>query len=259
MGRNILGDAERLRTFCSSDLHAFVNRCYAPDHALLFVMGKVTERDVLRCLKMKRTDPSSLIPHSPSPISHPSSLTPHPSTFTLQKDTHQAHVMVGARAYAMTDARFMGLQLLSNLLGGPAMNSRLSLALRERTGLVYTVESAVTGYTDTGVWSVYFGCDHDDVQRCLRLVRRELQRLIERPLTQRTLDAARRQMKGQIGVSYNNSENVALAMAKRYLHTGHTMTREEIYAELDALTPLHLHAIAREIFDTDHLTTLIYQ
>ena len=167
--------------------------------------------------------------------------------------------MVGARAYAMTDARFMGLQLLSNLLGGPAMNSRLSLALRERTGLVYTVESAVTGYTDTGVWSVYFGCDHDDVQRCLRLVRRELQRLIERPLTQRTLDAARRQMKGQIGVSYNNSENVALAMAKRYLHTGHTMTREEIYAELDALTPLHLHAIAREIFDTDHLTTLIYQ
>lgn len=167
--------------------------------------------------------------------------------------------MLGTQAYAFKDERYLGLSLLSNLLGGPAMNSRLSLVLRERYGLVYTVESNLTGYTDTGVWSVYFGCDHDDVQRCLRLVRKELDRLTAQPLAQRTLDAARRQLKGQIGVSAANAENLALSMAKRYLHTGSVQTPEEICARLDGLTAEGLHAIACEIFDPQRLTTLVYE
>ena len=177
----------------------------------------------------------------------------------VHKHTHQAHVMLGARAYAFSDPRHIGLALLSNMLGGPALNSRLSLALRERTGLVYTVESAVNAYTDTGVWSVYFGCDHADVRRCLRLVRRELQRLTDKPLTPRALNAARRQMKGQMAVAADNSENAALAMAKQFLLTGHTFSLEERFAQLDALTPDSLHSIAREVFDSDRLTTLIYE
>ena len=167
--------------------------------------------------------------------------------------------MLGAQAYAMSDPRHIGIALLSNLLGGPAMNSRLSLALRERTGLVYTVESNVSAYTDTGVWSVYFGCDHGDVQRCLRLVRRELHRLTDKPLSQRTLDAARRQMKGQMAIAADNFENAALGMAKLFLHTGRTFSLEERFAQLDALTPETLHVIAREVLDPNHLTTLIYQ
>ena len=167
--------------------------------------------------------------------------------------------MLGARAYAISDPRHIGLALLSNLLGGPALNSRLALTLRERTGLVYTVESAVNAYTDTGVWSVYFGCDHKDVRRCLRLVRRELLRLTAKPLSLRALDAARRQMKGQMAVAADNFESAALAMAKQFLHTGRTFTLEERFAQLDALTPDALHDIAREVFDPDRLTTLIYE
>ena len=153
----------------------------------------------------------------------------------------------------------MGLALLNNLLGGPAMNSRLSLALRERTGLVYTVESNLTAYTDTGVWAVYFGCDPGDLRRCLRLVHRELARLVDKPLPQRTLDAARRQLKGQMAIAADNLENSALAMGKQYLHTGRTYTLAERFKQLDALTPAQLHAIAVEVFNPDRLTTLIYE
>ena len=167
--------------------------------------------------------------------------------------------MLGARAYAATDERYYGLLLLSNLLGGPAMNSRLSLALRERTGLVYTVESNLTAYTDTGVWAVYFGCDPGDLRRCLRLVHRELRRLIDRPLSARALAAAKQQFLGQLGISYDHFENVALAMAKQYLHYHRVLTPAEIAQSIEALTPATLQSIAADIFNPDHLTTLIYQ
>ena len=262
LGRSILGRAERLRQYTSSDLQAFVHRNYSPYRAILFVRGKVTEEEVRRTLP-----PPSLVGREWSPLTIENSISGIHSTPLPIRDGrgggstphHQAHVMLGARAYAISDPRHIGLALLSNLLGGPALNSRLALTLRERTGLVYTVESAVNAYTDTGVWSVYFGCDHKDVRRCLRLVRRELLRLTAKPLSLRALDAARRQMKGQMAVAADNFESAALAMAKQFLHTGRTFTLEERFAQLDALTPDALHNIAREVFDPDRLTTLIYE
>ena len=138
------------------------------------------------------------------------------------------------------------------------MSSRLNLALRERRGLVYTVESNLVCYSDSGVWSVYFGCDHEDVNLCCSLVMKELQRLTEKPLSQRALDAARRQIKGQIGVSYDNSESVALGMAKRFLHYGTTQTAEELFARLDALTADQLWNTAQQIFNPKQILTLVY-
>ena len=138
------------------------------------------------------------------------------------------------------------------------MSSRLNLALRERSGLVYTVESNCTAYTDTGLWTVYYGCDAKDRARCRRLVLRELDKLIQSPMSQRTLDAARRQLKGQIGISYDNFENVAIGMAKRYLHYGETLTKEQLFDRLDAITPDDLLATAQAVFSPDHLLTLEY-
>ena len=178
---------------------------------------------------------------------------------TIDRHTHQAHVMLGAPAYALTDPRYLGLALLSNLLGGPAMNSRLSLALRERTGLVYTVESSLNAYTDTSTWAVYFGCDHADVRRCLRIVHRELHRLIDRPLSPRILAAAKRQLCGQMSVATDNFENTALSMAKRYLLTTQVPTLDQQIERINALQAPDLQAIACEIFSPDRLTTLIYQ
>lgn len=112
-------------------------------------------------------------------------------TIVMQKNTHQAHVMIGTRAYDVNDSRRMPLYLLNNMLGGPGMNAKLNLALREHNGLVYTVESTMVAYGDTGIWSIYFGCDEHDVKRCLRLVRKELDKFMQKPLSEAQLKAAK--------------------------------------------------------------------
>lgn len=268
LGRNILGNADRLRQYRSEDLQRFVQRTYSPERAVMFVKGNVTEEEVRKtlppsCLSGREW---SLLPFEKESLAQ-KHFTPlltregqgGGSSIIYHKPVHQAHVMLGARAYAATDPRYYGLFLLNNLLGGPAMNSRLSLALRERAGLVYTVESAVTAYTDTGVWSVYFGCDPEDVRRCLRLVHHELRRLVDAPLGPRVLAAAKQQLIGQIGISYDHFENVALSTAKRFLHDGYYRSPEEIIHSIEELTAESLQAIAAEVLDPENLTTLIYQ
>lgn len=141
-------------------------------------------------------------------------------TIVMQKNTHQAHVMIGTRAYDVNDSRRMPLYLLNNMLGGPGMNAKLNLALREHNGLVYTVESTMVAYGDTGIWSIYFGCDEHDVKRCLRLVRKELDKFMQKPLSEAQLKAAKKQIKGQVGVACDNRENFALDFGKSFLHYG---------------------------------------
>ncbi len=145
------------------------------------------------------------------------------------------------------------------MLGGPCMGSLLNLSLRERNGLVYTVESNATCYTDSGVWTTYFGCDPCDIKRCCRLVERELQKLVESPLSQQKLNAVRRQLKGQIAISYDNYESLAISTAKRYLHYGNTQTMQQLFNKLDELTPEQLHQTAQEVFTPQNLHTLIYK
>lgn len=139
------------------------------------------------------------------------------------------------------------------------MNSRLNLSLREKNGLVYTVESSMTTYTDTGMWNVYFGCDPHDVARCRRLVLKELKRLADAPLTEKALEAAKRQIKGQIGISYDSFESVALSMGKTFLHYDRARDIQRLYNKIDALTAKDLHAVARELFRTENLTFLTYR
>ena len=122
--------------------------------------------------------------------------------------------MLGTKAYRYDDPRRMALYLLNNIIGGPGMNARLNLSLRERRGLVYTVESTMVCYSDTGLWSIYFGCDHHDVDRCLRLVRKELDRMMQKPLSARQLAAAKRQLKGQIAIACDNRSSLPSTSAK---------------------------------------------
>ena len=288
LGRKILGDAHRLRQYCTADLQQFTRRTYSPQRAVLFIKGNISQKELMRSLASSPTGglqgarPAPCeASHSKNPSARPNGTLDPSRTFDSQLSTlnsqlsspteglqgtsiihkplHQAHVMLGARAYAARDSRYYGLLLLSNLLGGPAMNSRLSLSLREKAGLVYTVESSISTYTDTGVWSVYFGCDPTDVNPCLRRIHRELHRLIDTPISPRTLAAAKRQLIGQIRIGYDNFESVALAIAKRFLHDDYAPTPDDIIHSIEVLTPAELQSIAAQIFDPQRLTTLIYQ
>ena len=185
--------------------------------------------------------------------------SPAGQTIVMQKNTHQAHVMIGTRAYDVNDDRRMPLYLLNNMLGGPGMNAKLNLALREHNGLVYTVESTMVSYGDTGTWSIYFGCDEHDVKRCLRLVRKELDKFMQKPLSDAQLKAAKKQIKGQIGVACDNRENFALDFGKSFLHYGWEKNVDRLYEQVDEITAAQIQAVAQELFDKDRLTTLIFK
>lgn len=259
LGRNILGEADALRQLRSEDMQEYARRLYRPSGMVLFVYGDVTMAQVLRSLgkwATMTTDGAQPLVESPSA----SSLTPLQSAVhRRKKDTHQAHVMMGTRCYGGNDPRHLHLYLLNNILGGPAMSSRLNMALRERNGLVYTVESSMTSYTDTGVWSVYFGCDPKDVDRCRRLVMKELRRLVEAPLSERELSAAKQQISGQIGVSWDNGENVAIGMGKRMLHYHRTQTMQQLLDSIQSVTAHDLWLTAQDIFSPNKMITLIYE
>ena len=253
LGRNILGDEQRLRQYTHDDILAYAQRQYRPERSVLFVYGNVSESQILRHI------PTISMPHDATP--HPTippANTIAPGTYTYDKGTHQSHVMIGARSFGGNDPRHLALYLANNILGGPGLSSRLSLALREKSALVYTVESTLTTYTDTGVWAVYYGCDHHDVKRCQRLVERELHRLVDSPLSPRTLAAAKRQLTGQIALSYDNPESVAIGMGKRMLHYNRTLSLQTLTDRINAITPEQVLEAARQVFNPERLTILHY-
>lgn len=256
LGRNILGKPEQLRQFVSSDALRFVNRYYKTTNMVFFVLGSIDFKQVVRIMQ-KLTFSIALGTVGEYKRSTPDVYVP---VFKeVNRETHQAHVMIGARGYSAYNDRRTGLYLLNNILGGPGMNSRLNVSLRERRGLVYTVEANLTAYTDTGTFCIYFGCDPEDADHCMELVQKELKKLRDKALTSAQLDAAKKQIMGQIGVAGDNFENKALDMGKCFLHYGEYNSKEEVFRRIEALTPTGLLDIANEMFSEDYLSTLVYR
>lgn len=291
LGHNILGTAEQVRAFKTEDALRFTRKLYRPDNAIFFAYGDIDFKKLVRLLQRALADDESVVNLAEEKLPQISQITQiswnensiaeeksvssvksvgpknYPSvgdgiagqTTVMQKNTHQAHVMIGTRAYDVNDDRRMPLYLLNNMLGGPGMNAKLNLALREHNGLVYTVESTMVAYGDTGTWSIYFGCDEHDVKRCLRLVRKELDKFMQKPLSDAQLKAAKKQIKGQIGVACDNRENFALDFGKSFLHYGWEKNVDRLYEQVDAITAAQIQAVAQELFDKDRLTTLIFK
>ena len=297
LGHNILGTAEQVRAFKTEDALRFTRKLYRPDNAIFFAYGdidfkklvKLIQKALEECPKSRELACSADCKSAETPTEEriaeetPAGEIPTAEmeaddanhkvqsskfnvqskvagqTIVMQKNTHQAHVMIGTRAYDVNDDRRMPLYLLNNMLGGPGMNAKLNLALREHNGLVYTVESTMVAYGDTGTWSIYFGCDEHEVKRCLKLVRKELYKFMQKPLSDAQLKAAKKQIKGQIGVACDNRENFALDFGKSFLHYGWEKNVDRLYEQVDEITAAQIQAVAQELFDKDRLTTLIFK
>jgi predicted Zn-dependent peptidase len=254
LGRNILGNPKLLRQFKSEDALRFTSRYYCPKNAIFFVQGNVDFKRVIRLLEKATADLTS----NAETFSRKRPDIYVPQNQTIHRDTHQAHVMIGSRGYDAHNEKRTALYLLNNILGGPGMNSRLNVSLRERSGLVYNVEANLTSYTDTGVFCIYFGTEHDDVERCIRLVKKELKRLCDKPLSPAQLAAAKKQIIGQIGVARDNAESTALGMAKTFLHYGKMDDPKELFRRIEELTAKELWEVSNEMFADNYLSTLIY-
>ena len=254
LGHNILGSADRVRGFATADAMCFTQQYYRPDNAIFFVYGNIDFKRLVKTLeKLTPKQQQESVVDEALVVTNGKL----PELTILNHDTHQAHVMIGNRAYSATHPLRIPLYLLNNMLGGPGMNARLNVILRERRGLVYSVESSMVCYGDTGLWAVYFGCDPHDVNRCVRLVKGEFNRLMEKPLSEKTLAAAKKQIEGQLAVACDNNENFAIDFGKSFLHFGDEKDIEKLYQKIDAVTAEQIQQVAKEIFDKDSLATLV--
>ena len=264
LGHNILGTKNRVRAFSSADAIRFTRKHYRPENAIFFLQGtpngdfKSAEEEINPIVR-ELMKAFGNYPVEPAPETY---FVPQAGTEYIadERDTsyHQAHVLIGRKAYGIHHPRRLALFLLNNILGGPAMSSRLNMALREKNGLVYNVESTIATYGDTGMWCVYFACDNHDVKKCQRLVRKELNKLMQHPLSERQFSQAKKQLKGQIALACDSRESFALDFAKSFLHYGWEKDVERLYKNIDALTAQQLQYVAQELFQEEGITILRY-
>lgn len=254
LGHNILGSAELLEHYTTADAVSFVERHYYPEQMVFFVLGDLNFKQLIRWaekyLQTESTQERTLQRFSPT--------TYTPSRREIIKKTHQVHFIMGNRAYDLNHPDRMGLYLLNNILGGPGMNSLLNLSLREKHGLVYNVESNYQPFTDTGMWSVYFGCDADNAERCEQLIYAELQKLREQPLSNNALKKYKLQLMGQIAIATEQKENLALSYGKSFMRYGKIDDLETVRKRINEITAEKLQTIAIEIFDQKALSVLKY-
>lgn len=256
LGRNILGTADRLREYTTRDALRFTGKYYVPNNVTVFILGQVDFDHAVRLIERHVGDlaPSADLHREFQPLP-----LYEVEERVCERDTYQAHVLMGNRGCSSQDKNRTALFLLNNILGGPGMNSLLNVSLREKHGLVYNVESSSFSYQDTGVWSVYFGCEETKVDKCRKLVLNELDTLCSSLLSPQRLSMAKKQLTGQILIAGDNFESYALAMGKTYALSGRHRDVDAICEQIRALSAQELRDVAQSVFNPDNLTTLIYK
>lgn len=275
LGHNVLGTKDSVRSYTTEDCRRFTSRLYRPQNAVFYVLGDINFSALVKRLERlhstfrpssdgcetegKSRSLSSLLEERATSVD--SGIIVPASSFCIDEtqETHQGHVMTGV-AFAHNLERWrVPLFLFNNILAGPVMNSRLNLALRERRGLVYTVEGIMTSYTDAILWSVYYGCDKEEILRCQRLVNSQIERFRRAPLSEAVLRACKTQLCGQIALAAQQQENFAIDMAKQYLHRGTLRSIPHLYERIGSVTAEEIHTLANMIVNKDNLFTLVYK
>lgn len=232
---------------------------YTADRMVVFVQGRVKKESVVKMVEeVFATTVARLSRDCRESVAQVSG-EETVRTASYKKHTHQTHVMLGGRAYPLGHERQLAMYLLNNILGGGSLNSRLNLSLREKHGLVYTVESNYTPLSDNGYWSIYFASDPENKEQCMALVKDELRKLREQKLTETQLQRALTQLHGQMAISAENQENNALSMGKQMLYFSQAPTWEETFRKIEQITPQMLQETAQELFDEEKIYTLCYE
>lgn len=257
LGRNILGSKRNLKRATREQLLDYVRGHYRPEQVVFSASARMSHkrfREVcekyLGHLSFRDSD-GAFVRKAPSrqPIFE----------ITRHKNTYQTHCVIGGYGYDLNDEKRVLLAFLINVLGGPSSVSRLNMQLRERHALTYNVEAGYVPYSDSGVYTIYLGCDKDKLDRSMELVREELRKLRETKLTPVQLARAKKQFIGQLAISSENTENLMLGIAKSVLVYNAFDSTAEIAAKIGTITSEELQAAAREIFSEENQYTLIYQ
>lgn len=250
----ILGSRESISRLTSDVCRRYLDEYYRPDNMVLFYSGPEKPERVIRlaekCFTKHGHEGAEMTTSAPLPI-------PYDLKDEVREiGSHQAHTLLGARIHDMYSPDRYAMALLTNILGGPGMNSLLNVALRERRGLVYTVDASTSLLSDAGLFTIYYGCDREDVDRCRRIVSNIMSAQASELMTQRRLDEARRQYLGQLALASTNTEQRALNMGRSTLLRGRAITSAEHLEAIRAVTPDDLRRTAASIPPLTRLTLL---
>ena len=255
IGRNILGSEESLARFRNGAMEKFQSENYATDEIILSVVGQMPFDKI----KYAAEKYFGAIPQKSRSRKRIQPLSVSARKIVEKRNAYQKHCMMVGPAYSLPDQKRLQLYLLNNILGGPGMNSRLNMALRERRGYSYSAESHYSPYTDTGVMMVYFSCDPDKFSRSLQVTRDEIRKLRNNLITEKRLRHARKQLMGQLAISRENNEHLMLTSGKSYLVFNRIDSLETIQGKLELISAQMLRDTANEVLDLNRLNTLIFE
>lgn len=255
LGRSVLGTEESVNSFNANSVRDFLNRGYRTNQMVLASVGNINVKK-LKAFIEKNFGTETLSEGSPTRNRFE---TYSPKKVNEQKANYQTHVTMGNLAYHSEHEDRIGLYLLSNLLGGPGMNARLHMTLRERHGYTYNVETNYSSYTDNGLFSIYLGTDERHLSKCLNLTHKELKLLREKGLGTMQLHKAKQQLLGQVAIGQENNLSQMLGIGKSILLRDQVRTWKEIADKIEALTAFDLQRIANEVLNEKDFSYLIYE
>jgi predicted Zn-dependent peptidase len=254
LGENILGTAASVEKFKSTDLKEFINKNYVTSDIVFAINGNYKSKDILKLAEKY----FSIIPENTGSKIRTSPPIIAKQEITISKPINQAHCIIGSRAYSFLDNKKHGLTLLNNLLGGNGMSSRLNLELREKYGIAYTIESNYTPFSDTGIFSIYFGTDIEKTNKAFKLIYKEINKLKAQKLGTLQLHQTKQKFNGQIALGEENRMGVLISMAKSLLDFNKIESLEEVFNKINKVKSEEILAIANEIMNTDNLNTLLF-
>ena len=254
LGRNILGTQQTVTHFSREDFFRFISEHLNSDRIILSIVGNIPESKVKRVAQKYL----SSLPVFKAEKKRRAAGVYLPSKKKIFRPLTQSHCAIGATAYPLNHEKRLKFYTLLNILGGPGMNSRLNLALREKYGFVYAIDASYHGYSDTGMYGIFFATDPSQLQRSIRLVQKEMRKLREVPLGKVQLQTAKQQLKGQLAMADENNASLMLMMAKAMLDLERIDPLEDIFETIRTTTATELREIANEMFDESRLSELIF-
>lgn len=253
LGHNILGSKATLGKLGSEHIRGFIARTYNTDQMVFSMIGNVSEKMFVTIAERY----FGSIPANPRSFGREKPAVVEAFSKNIGRGTYQAHCILGNRAYSLNDPKRLPLLLLINTLGGPSANSLLNTLLREKNALSYSVESAYTPLTDTGIATIYFSCDKDKTDRCLELIRRQLVELRNGYFSPRRLSIAKKQFVGQFSITSENNEGYMIGAAKSYLVFGEVDSMRNAAEKINAITKEDIREAANEVFSD--MSLLLYK
>lgn len=255
LGYNILGTKKSVKGFKREDILNYIDRLFTPKNMVLSFVGDVSESEVKSILEAE----FGSIEGNGKPQIEPPLISIPPFHLREKKSNYQIHTLVGGMAPSYNEDNRRAMTLLTNLLGGPALNSRLILSIREKYGYAYNVEANYTPYSDTGYWNIYLGTDKKYLKKAIKLIHEELDKLINEPLTTSEISEAKEQLKGHLALSLDSNLELMFSLGKSVLIFGKVDSMQEIYEELDNISVDDVQNVAQIYFSSEKLSELIFE